>query len=289
MQQDRANVYDNPNRNGVVVQQWPLGTAVMHDRIAFYPHNLDRGIDTTENLSWALAFGLNMHYQAQHMEGDFRMGRGFEALKALSIVQREIARRYFGRAMTGFRYVSEDLKVSRTTFDGVEIIASHDLAPRSLDLPGGLAPVAVAPHGFVALYGGAPLYALTADEHHAPGYLSRWSAGRFVPKIAWYPADLAGCRFNVIKSDLRLTVSAAELPAGEPRAVSLAITDWAGTPVDLAGAEVTYEVSDHGLARVRDGRLVTRGDRRTGWVTVRAVVTRSGVPAYSSIELVKLV
>ncbi|MEV4898832.1 hypothetical protein AB0K48_56850, partial [Nonomuraea sp. NPDC055795] len=115
MQGDRAGTYDNPNKNGVVVQQWPLGTAVMHDRVAFYPHNLDRGIDTSENLSWALAFGLNMHYQAQHMEGDFRMGRGFEALKALSIVQREVAARCFGRAMTSFAYVAEDLKVSRTT------------------------------------------------------------------------------------------------------------------------------------------------------------------------------
>ncbi|MFJ2882967.1 hypothetical protein ACIPJN_32885 [Streptomyces sp. NPDC086796] len=83
MQGDRASTYDGPNRNGVVVQQWPLGTAVMHDKVAFYPHNLDRGVDTSENLSWALAFGLNLHYQAQHMTADFRAGRGFELLKGL--------------------------------------------------------------------------------------------------------------------------------------------------------------------------------------------------------------
>lgn len=290
MQRDRAGTYDNPNRNGVTVQQWPLGTAVMHDRVAFYPHNLDRSIDTTENLSWALAFGLNMHYQAQAMEGDFRMGRGFEAIKALSIVQREVASRCFGRAMTGFRYTTEDLKVSHTTFDGgLEIVASHDLQPRTLDLPGGLAPVPVAPHGFVAVYQGRPLYALTADQHHAPGYLSRWERDRFVPEIAWYPADLAGYRSNVIKSDLKLTVSAAELPATGPQNADLAIAGWDGAPVDLTGARVTYEVSDRSLAGVRGGRLVTWGGGRTGWVTVRAVVTRDGVPAYSSVELVKLV
>ncbi|MFJ8848813.1 hypothetical protein [Streptomyces sp. NPDC102437] len=86
MQGDPANTYDGPNRDGVLVQQWPLGTAVMHDKVAFYPHNLDRCVDTTENLSWAPAFGLNLHHQAQHMERDFVAGRGFELLKGLSLV-----------------------------------------------------------------------------------------------------------------------------------------------------------------------------------------------------------
>ncbi|MEV4899074.1 hypothetical protein AB0K48_58095 [Nonomuraea sp. NPDC055795] len=172
--------------------------------------------------------------------------------------------------MTSFAYVAEDLKVSRTTFEGgLEIIASHDRAPRTIGPS-----VAVAPHGFVALSGGTPLYALTADPHHEPGYLSRWDGERFVPEIAWYPADLAGYRSNVIRSDLKLTVTGT----------SLAVTEWDGTAVDLTGAEVRWEVSDRRIAKVRDGRLVLCGGK--GWATVRAVVTRAGVPAYTSVERV---
>lgn len=295
MQRDRTDTYDNPNRNGVVVQQWPLGTAVMHDKVAFYPHNLDRGIDTTENLSWALAFGLNMHYQAQHTERDFQTGRGFELLKGLSLVQRRVASRYFGRAMTAFRYLTADLRVSRTTFDGgVEIVASHDLQPRALPLPGALGTVTVAPHGFVASVKGVPTYALIDDAHHQPGYLARWADGRFVPEIAWCPADLAGYRSDVIRPDLRLTATPAELPAGGTSRSALTLAAWDGTDTDLTGAEITWELDGESLAHLEtdaDGSVWLAPNRGggKGWVTLRAVVTRDGVPAYSGVQLVTLV
>lgn len=294
MQTDRVSVYDNPNRNGVVIQQWPLGTAIMHDKIAFYPHNLDRGIDTTENLSWSLAFGLNMHYTGQQMSGDFLAGRGFEALRALSLIQRTVASRYFGKSMTVFRYVTEDLKVSRTVFaGGMEIIASHDIESRVLSMPGELGTVTVAPHGFLAVADGVPVCALINDAHHAPGYVAEW-AGRFVPRIAWYPADLAGYRSNVIKSDLKLTAAPAELPAGGTTKAALSIAAWDGSPIDLVGAAITYEISDRRLAHItRDASgksfLTPCPAGNPGWVTVRAIVTRDNVPEYSSVELVKLI
>ncbi|MFI8437319.1 hypothetical protein ACIGJO_26965 [Streptomyces sp. NPDC079020] len=295
MQGERANTYDGPNRNGVVVQQWPLGTAVMHDKIAFYPHNLDRGIDTTENLSWSLAFGLNMHYQAQHMEADFRAGRGFEMLKGLSLVQKRVAARYFGRAMTAFRYLTEDLKVSRTAFDGgVEIFASHDLQPRALPLPGTLGTVTVAPHGFVACENGRPTYALINDAHHRPGHLARWTGGRFVPELAWYPADLAGYRSNTVHADLRLTATPGELPAGGTGRAALSLAAWDGSPIDLTGAEITWELDGRPIAHLDTGSdgsvwLAPDSGGGAGWVTVRAVVTRDGVRAYSGVQLVKLI
>ncbi|MFB7917348.1 hypothetical protein [Streptomyces sp. NPDC056061] len=294
MQGDRANTYDGPNRNGVVVQQWPLGTAVMHDKIAFYPHNLDRGVDTTENLSWALAFGLNLHYQAQHMTADFRAGRGFELLKGLSLVQKRVAARYFGRAMTGFRYLTEDLKVSRTVFEGgVEIVASHDLTPRALPLPGGAGTVTVAPHGFVASENGTPTYALIDDAHHRPGHLARWSGGRFVRELAWYPADLEGYRSDAVHADLSLTATPAELPADGTVRAALTLAAWDGTPVDLTGADVAWEVEGRPIARPAtdaDGSVWLAPDHSgaAGWVTVRAVVTRDGVPAYSGVALVEI-
>ncbi|MEV5686373.1 hypothetical protein AB0L68_24700 [Streptomyces sp. NPDC052164] len=294
MQGDRAGTYDGPNRNGVVVQQWPLGTAVMHDKIAFYPHNLDRGVDTTENLSWALAFGLNMHYQAQHMERDFRAGRGFEMLKGLSLVQRRVAARYFGRAMTAFRYLTEDLKVSRTAFEGgLEIIASHDLQPRALPLPGTLGTVTVAPHGFVASEQGTPTYALINDAHHRPGHLARWKDGRFVPELAWYPADLAGYRSDTVHADLRLTATPAELPAGGTARAALTLAAWDGTPIDLTGADIAWELDGQPIAHLdtdADGSvwLAPNPGGTSGWATVRAVVTRDGVAAYSGVQLVEL-
>ncbi|MYQ89665.1 MULTISPECIES: hypothetical protein [unclassified Streptomyces] len=294
MQGDRASTYDGPNRNGVVVQQWPLGTAVMHDKVAFYPHNLDRGVDTTENLSWALAFGLNLHYQAQHMTADFRAGRGFELLKGLSLVQKRVAGRYFGRAMTAFRYLTEDLKVSRTAFDGgVEIVASHDLQPRALPLPGGQGTVTVAPHGFVAGEHGTPTYALIDDAHHRPGYLARWTDGRFVPELAWYPADLAGYRSDSVHADLRLTATPAELPAGGTTRAALVLAAWDGTPLDLDGADIAWELDGRPVAHLvtdADGSvwLTPEHGGATGWATVRAVVTRDGVPAYSGVALVEI-
>ncbi|MFI6386815.1 hypothetical protein ACIBHY_14195 [Nonomuraea sp. NPDC050547] len=63
-----------------------------------------------------------------------------------------------------------------------------------------------------------------------------------------------------------------------------AITEWDGTAVDLTGAEVRWEVSDRRVVKVRDGRLMGCGGK--GWATVRAVVTRAGVPAYTSVERV---
>ncbi|MFE6492862.1 hypothetical protein [Streptomyces sp. NPDC057748] len=294
MQGDRANTYDGPNRNGVLVQQWPLGTAVMHDKVAFYPHNLDRGVDTTENLSWALAFGLNLHYQAQHMERDFVAGRGFELLKGLSLVQKRVAGRYFGKAMTAFRYLTEDLKVSRTVFDGgVEIVASHGLEPRALPLPGAPGTVIVAPHGFVASEHGTPTYALIDDAHHRPGYLARWKDGRFVPELAWYPADLAGYRSDTIHADLRLTATPAELPAAGTTRAALTLAAWDGAPLDLTGADIDWELEGRPIAHLvtdADGRvwLTPGAGGATGWVTVRAVVTRDGIPAYSGVQLVRL-
>ncbi|NUR90194.1 MAG: hypothetical protein HOY71_39475, partial [Nonomuraea sp.] len=107
-----------------------------------------------------------------------------------------------------------------------------------------------------------------------PGYVSCWKDGAPVPRIAWYPADLAGYRSNVIKSDLKLAVAADG---------ALTITDWNGGAVDTA--QVSWEVSDGSLGSVVNGRLVRTG--KPGWLTVRGIVTLDGVPRYSSVELVK--
>jgi len=182
MTHERKTEYD-PNAHDGNWQQWPLGTLALHDKVAFYPHNLDSSVDTSENLSWALAFGMNMH-------GTYDMNS--DILRGLSYVQRRVGRLAFGVRASGFRYLNPARSLTRTSYvNGLDVIASHEAEPCTVDTSVG--PVTLAPHGFVALRHKTPICALWANSAHRSGTFRDWDvkAHRWQTVMDWNPVSIA--------------------------------------------------------------------------------------------------
>ncbi|MBN1556999.1 MAG: hypothetical protein JW951_02500 [Lentisphaerae bacterium] len=174
----RKRFYDRQHQAGNT-RQWPMATMVLHDKVAFYPHNLERTDNTgpgmsRAHLSWCLAAGMNLHYTMEEVLADREAGLGSRRFAALAHVQRAVCAKYFGRPVTGFEFLGTDPEITRTTFaNGLVILASH--ADESLMLREGSVTVAVPPHGWLALDRDRPLSALLASDRAADGMLADWS------------------------------------------------------------------------------------------------------------------
>jgi hypothetical protein len=188
LQKSRSRFYDAQHAAGNTVQ-WPMATMVLHDKVAFYSHNLERTDATRPDLlrshvSWYLAAGMNMHYTMEELLADERAGLGNQRISALAHIQRTVGSKFFGQPMTGFAFTSYDPEVTRTEFaNGLVVLASHDEKPTTLR--GGGIEVTVPPHGFLALWQDRPLCALLpAEEEGAPPVIADWKES----ESRWQPA-----------------------------------------------------------------------------------------------------
>jgi hypothetical protein len=176
----RRQFYDAQHRAGNTLQ-WPMATMVLHDKVAFYPHNLERTDKTRPGMSrahvsWCLAAGMSLHNTMEDVLADQAAGLGNRRFKALAHVQRTVCSRFFGQPMTGFAFLSTDPEITRTTFaNGLTVLASHAEGPHVLR-GGGIA-VEVPAHGFLALWRDRPLAALTTSEKAPHGMLVDWDTG----------------------------------------------------------------------------------------------------------------
>jgi len=194
MSGSRTRFYDNQNRAGTT-RQWPIGALLLRDKIAFYPHNLAESILTSENLSWALAAGMNMHYQTRRILQDLDEGTGTDRLEALSHVQKTFCAPVFGQRVTGFEFLDVPFELTRTGFaNGFSLYASHDDEPRVIEQHGLKVPLA--PHGFVLFKGDKPVAALLRSKNHEGGMLSDWDpqAGTWKDVMPWKPTGLRGVK-----------------------------------------------------------------------------------------------
>jgi hypothetical protein len=188
LQKSRTRFFDSQHAAGSTLQ-WPLGTMVLHDKVAFYSHNLER-TDTASNepsrayISWCLAAGMGIHYTMEEVLADDQAGLGNQRFAAMAHIQRTVGSKFFGQPMTGFAFTSYDPEVTRTEFaNGLVVLASHDDAPTTLT--GGDVEVEVPPHGFLALWQDRPLCALlSADEEGAPPVIADWKES----ESRWQPA-----------------------------------------------------------------------------------------------------
>jgi hypothetical protein len=178
LQKSRGRFYDAQHAAGNTVQ-WPMATMVLHDKVAFYSHNLERTDATRPDLlrshvSWYLAAGMNMHYTMEEVLADERAGLGNQRISALARLQKTVGSKFFGQPMTRFEFVSYDPEVTRTEFaNGLVILASHDEEPATLR--GGGIEVEVPAHGFLALWKGRPLCALLPpDKDGGPPMIADW-------------------------------------------------------------------------------------------------------------------
>ncbi|MBN1557648.1 MAG: hypothetical protein JW951_05840, partial [Lentisphaerae bacterium] len=113
MNGSRSVFYDNQHRAGTT-RQWPVGALILRDKVAFYPHNLAVGILTSENLSWAVAAGMNMHYRVRDVLVD--PDNGANRLKALVHVQNTVCRPVFGQRLAGFEFLDRPYEITRTAY-----------------------------------------------------------------------------------------------------------------------------------------------------------------------------
>jgi len=178
MSRTRDRFYDRQHRAGNTVQ-WPFATMVLHDKIAFYPHNLERtdrqrpgmGLD---HISWCLAAGMNLHTTMEEVLADKEAPDvGNRRFLALAHIQRAVCSRFFGQGITDFTFTSRSPEVTRTEFaNGLVIHASHDDHPQTL--PSGAATVRVPPHGFLVEQDGVPVFAVRESDAAPKGMLSEW-------------------------------------------------------------------------------------------------------------------
>jgi hypothetical protein len=173
----RRRFYDDQHRAGNTLQ-WPMAAMVLHDKVAFYPHNLER-TDTTRpgmsraHVSWCLAAGMNLHYTMEEVLADQRAGLGNRRFAALAHIQRAVCSRFFGQPMTGFAFAGTDPELTRTTFaNGLTVLASHAEKPMTLRAAG--IAVDVPPHGFLVLQEDRPVCALAVSDDAAYGRLVEW-------------------------------------------------------------------------------------------------------------------
>jgi hypothetical protein len=173
----RQRFYDRQHRAGNTLL-WPMATMVLHDKVAFYSHNLERtdkpGPEAVrEHLSWRLAAGMNLHYTMEEVLADERAGLGNRRIAALARVQRSVCSRYFGEPVTGFEFVSRHPEITRTSFgNGLVILASHEDEP--LALREGSVSVDVPPHGWLAVQNGRPLCAMIRSDRTEAGIIVDW-------------------------------------------------------------------------------------------------------------------
>jgi hypothetical protein len=194
MSGSRSVFYDRRNRAGTT-RQWPIGALLLRDKIAFYPHNLAESILTSENLSWAVAAGMNMHYQTRQVLWDIEEGTGTDRLEALSHVQKTFCAPVVGQRVTGFEFLELPYELTRTAFaNGYVVYASHDDEPRSFEQHGQKIPLA--PHGFVLFKGETPVAALVQSKEHEGGMLSDWDpkAKSWKPVMPWKPTNIRGVK-----------------------------------------------------------------------------------------------
>lgn len=192
MNASRSRFYDNQHRSGTT-RQWPIGALILRDKVAFYPHNLAVSILTSENLSWAVAAGMNMHYQTRRVLMDLQDGTGYDRLTALSYVQKTFCAPVFGARVTAFGFVDHPFELTRTAYaNGFEVYASHDDAPRTVSV--NARSVELAPHGFILFQGANPVSALLASNEHAGGVFHDWDrkAKDWIPVMPWKPTALTG-------------------------------------------------------------------------------------------------
>jgi hypothetical protein len=194
MNHKRAVFYDDPHSKGQL-RQWPFGTLILRDKIAFYPHNLDVSILTSENLSWVLAAGMNMHYQTKQVLTDIEEGIGYSRLEALSHIQKTFCAPVFGERVTCFDFLDVPYELTRTAFANNRVLyASHDDKPQVIEQHGHKVPLA--PHGFVHFEGETPVAALLQSKEHEGGMLSDWDpkAKAWKPVMPWKPTALRGIK-----------------------------------------------------------------------------------------------
>ncbi|RRJ99345.1 hypothetical protein Ga0100230_014285 [Opitutaceae bacterium TAV3] len=190
MSKSRAKFYNGPRARGLV-QQWPLGTMMLHDKIAFYPHNLSGSTFTSENVSWALAFGMNLHYRSEELSKDRQAGRGTDVVKALAHIQEKVCSQYFGQKAVEFRYLDPGMSRTRTAFaNGLVILGNHEKTSHEIETEAGI--VTLAPHGFVTLHKGKFLCGLLDDKISATGIIADWDAAgsKWNTFINWTPSDV---------------------------------------------------------------------------------------------------
>ncbi len=98
---------------------YPLAPRLFHDKVAFYPHDLDywTTIRTKANLSHALAMGYNMHYY-YNVASDW--------LPVCDAFQKSVCARYFGQRFSQFEYLSSNRRHSRSRIGDVTVIANLD-------------------------------------------------------------------------------------------------------------------------------------------------------------------
>jgi hypothetical protein len=193
MNHSRTVFYDDQHRAGIS-RQWPIGALILRDKVAFYPHNLAVSILTSENLSWCVAAGMNMHYRMRDVLTDLDGDVGYDRLKALVHVQNTVCRPVFGQRLTAFEFLALPFEITRTAYaNGYETYASHDDQAREVTCHGQT--MTLAPHGFVTFNcAKAPVTALLASEAHPHGMLCDWDrqGAAWIPVIAWQPTALTG-------------------------------------------------------------------------------------------------
>lgn len=92
-------------------QYFPLALYMAHDKIAFYQHNLAHEVfaDTREKISWNMVFGHSLNIG--RWVSDWNRQR--YDYKIADTIQKEIISEYFGKKLTHFQILDEDVYCSQ--------------------------------------------------------------------------------------------------------------------------------------------------------------------------------
>jgi hypothetical protein len=127
---------------------YPLATWMLHDKVVMYQHDLDEGA-TTQNLeaiTWNLAFGVVLGYVWSYDPEAFPWPTSQARIELANALQRAVARRYVGAALSEFTYLTAE--VTRSTFGELSVIANwHQTQAYVVDGSG------IVPGGYLARTG----------------------------------------------------------------------------------------------------------------------------------------
>ncbi|NLX05278.1 MAG: hypothetical protein GXY33_09050 [Phycisphaerae bacterium] len=129
-----ADGYDDRWKTMATEQQirlFPYNSALASGLAMVYPHNLGPPIFEPEMLADSVAMGMGLYITFNDVKTDKR-----DWLEYLHHVQQEVVRHYFGRRMTGFEYVIDYDRVSRTSWPGLDLYVNHADQPVNLSVNG---------------------------------------------------------------------------------------------------------------------------------------------------------
>jgi hypothetical protein len=117
-----------------IMRLYPYNSALVSGLSVIYSHNLGPPILEMEMLADNLAMGMG---QYMTFEQTYRGNYGrLDWLRYLHFLQQEVVQHYFGKRMTGFKYVVGFDDVSLTQWPGMDLYVSHVDRPVAFQVKG---------------------------------------------------------------------------------------------------------------------------------------------------------